>query len=203
MWDGRLSWVEPVTVVEDSPELIALYLVVDTPIKRPVGSDGVPIPRFQIADQRGREPWQLGDARWIGSSVLRLVRPGAAHAIGVFWSGEDRVFDGWYGNLQAPLQRTAIGFDTSDHVLDVTIAPDRSWQWKDEDEFAIVQQRGLIGPAEAAGIRAEGERVIAAVEANGWPFNAGWEHWRPDPDWPVPTVPEGWDAEASPPREAS
>jgi hypothetical protein len=199
-WIRELSWVSPVTVVEDSPHLIALYVAVNTPIKRPVGEDGLPIPRFQIAERQGNEPLRLGDARWAGSSVLWLARPGEAHAIGVFWSGEDREFEGWYANLQAPLQRTAIGFDTSDHVLDVTIAPDHSWQWKDEDEFAIVQQRGLILPAAAQAIRAEGERVIATVEANGWPFNAGWEHWRPDPVWPIPAVPDEWNAN-SPPRD--
>ena len=173
-WIGELSWVSPVTVVEDSSELIALYLAMDTPIKRPVGDDGQPIPRFQIAERPDEEPLRLGDARWTGSSVLWLARPGDAHAIGVFWSGAEREFEGWYANLQAPLQRTAIGFDTSDHVLDVTIAPDRTWQWKDEDEFAIVQQRGLILPPAARAIRAEGERVIAAVNANQSPFNAGW-----------------------------
>lgn len=199
-WIGELSWVAPVTVVEDAPNLIALYMAMDTPIKRPVGEDGLPIPRFQIAERLDNEPLRLSDARWVGSSVLWLVRPGEAHAIGVFWWGEEREFEGWYANLQAPLQRTAIGFDTSDHMLDVTIAPDRSWQWKDEDEFAIVQQRGLFPQAAAQAIRAEGEGVIATVEANGWPFNAGWEHWRPDPAWPTPAVPDKWNANP-PPRD--
>lgn len=193
-WGGELSWVEPVTVVEDSPQLIALYLAMDTPIKRPVGDDGLPIPRFQIADRQDGVPLRLGDAQWAGSSVLWLARPGGAHAIGVFWSGEEREFVGWYGNLQAPLQRTAIGFDTTDHVLDVDISPDRTWRWKDEDEFAIVQHRGIISPTAAQAIRAEGERVIATVEANDWPFNAGWEHWQPDSTWSFLNLPEGWDA---------
>jgi hypothetical protein len=138
-------------------------------------------------------PWQLGDAHWVNTSVLWLARPGAAHAIGLFWQGPERRFLGWYGNLQAPLQRTSIGFDSADHALDVQIAPDRSWNWKDEDESASVQQRSVISPAEAVAIRAEGERVIAAIEANHWPFNAGWELWRPDPAWPIPELPHGWD----------
>jgi hypothetical protein len=158
-----------------------------------VGSDGLLIPRFQTYEHQNTLPLQLGDARWVDSSVLWLARPGAAHAIGVFWQGDDREFVGWYGNLQAPLQRTPIGFDTSDRVLDVTIAPNRSWQWKDEDEFTIVQERGVVSSAEAVAIRAEGERVIAALEANHWPFNAGWERWRPDPAWPIPSMPDGWD----------
>ncbi len=185
-WSGDLAWVEPVTVVEDSPELIALYLAIDTPIKRPVGDDRNPIPRFQSYETANPAPWRLGDGRWREHSVLWLARPGSSHAIGVFWRGVEREFVGWYGDLQAPLERTAIGFDTSDHVLDVTIAPDRTWCWKDEDEFAIVQQRGVTPQAKAAAIRAEGERVIAAVEANDWPFNAGWEQWQLDPAWTIP-----------------
>jgi hypothetical protein len=192
-WGDALAWVEPVTVVEDSPDCIALYLAIDTPIKRPVGKDGLPIPRFQSYEPQDRVPWRLGDARWVEHSVLWLARPAAAHAIGLFWQGEERAFIGWYGNLQAPLRRTATGFDSTDHVLDVQIAPDGSWNWKDEDEFAVVQRRGLFSPAEAKAIRAEGERVIAAAAQNRWPFNAGWEHWQPDPAWPVPTIPDGWD----------
>lgn len=191
-WEGRLSWVDPVTVVEDSPELTALYLAIDTPIKRPVGKDGLPIPRFQSYESLDPVPWQLGDGTWVEHAVLWLARPGEAHAIGVFWRGEERAFVGWYGNLQTPQIRTPVGFDTTDHVLDVQIAPDRSWNWKDEDEFAAVQGRGVFSPVEASAIRSEGERVIAAAEQNRWPFDAGWEHWQPDPRWPVPPLPDGW-----------
>lgn len=192
-WEGRLAWVEPVTVVEDSPELIALYLAMDTPIKRPVGADGSPIPRSRSYETQDPLPWWLGDGVWRDHAVLWLARPGAANAIGVFWRGTERDFVGWYGDLQAPLARTAVGFDTIDHVLDVEIDPDRAWHWKDEDEFALVQQRRQISPAQAEAIRSEGERVIAAADQNGWPFDAGWEQWRPAPDWSIPTLPDGWD----------
>lgn len=193
-WEGRLSWAQPVTVVEDSPSCIALYLAMGALIKRPVGADGLPVTRFQAQRSGEDPPWRLGDAMWGGHSVLWLAQPGAAHAIGLFWRGADRAFVGWYGNLQAPLQRTRIGFDTSDYVLDIDIAPDRSWTWKDEDEFTEVLQRGVFSPAEAAAVRAEGKRVIAALEQWAWPFDAGWERWQPDPAWPVPRLPEGWDA---------
>jgi len=26
------------------------------------------------------------------------------------------------------------------------------------------------------------------------PWPTGWEAWRPDPSWPVPELPPGWDA---------
>lgn len=98
-------------------------------------------------------------------------------------------------HLQAPLQRTAIGFDSADYALDVQIAPDRTWNWKDEDEFESVQERGVFSVDEASEIRAEGDRVIATIEANEWPFNAGWEHWRPDSVWPIPSLPVRWDSQ--------
>ena len=128
--------------------------------------------------------------------MICKARPGDAHAIGLFWQGPTWEFLGWYGNLQEPLRRTRIGFDSADQALDVQIAPDRTWRWKDEDEFASVQERGVISARDAVAIRDEGERVIAAVEANLWPFNAGWEHWRPDPAWPIPRIQEGWDMES-------
>ena len=118
--------------------------------------------------------------------MLWLARPGAAHAVGLFWQGTERRFLGSYGNLQAPLQRTSIGFDSADHAHDVQIAADRAWNWNDEDEFALVQRRGVFSLAEAEAIRAEGERVVAAVEANQSPFDAGWERWQPDPAWATP-----------------
>jgi predicted RNA-binding protein associated with RNAse of E/G family len=61
-------------------------------------------------------------------------------------------------------------------VLDVVVEPDLSWRWKDEDEFAWSQEVGLISPAEAAAIRAEGLRAIEAIERRGWPYQDGWEH---------------------------
>ena len=195
-WSGDLAWIEPVTVVEDSPECIALYLAEQTPIKRPVGSNGLPVPRSRSHEPRSSVPWHLGDACWVNTSVLWLARPGDTHAIGLFWQGPTWEFLGWYGNLQEPLRRTRIGFDSADQALDVQIAPDRTWRWKDEDEFASVQERGVISARDAVAIRDEGERVIAAVEANRWPFNASWEDWRPDPAWPIPRIQEGWGMES-------
>ena len=42
---------------------------------------------------------------------------------------------------------------------------------------------------EAARIRAEGERIVAE---RPWP--TGWEDFVPDPAWPPPELPDGWEA---------
>ena len=51
----------------------------------------------------------------------------------------------------------------------------------------------MIDPDMLDEVRREGERIIAEVEARTWPFNAGFESWRPDPAWTVPALPDGWD----------
>jgi len=117
----------------------------------------------------------------------------AAHAIWVRWD-EAAEFAGWYVNLEQPRRRASLGFDTTDHALDIVIRPDHSWHWKDEAELAEAVEVGLFTSEQARAIRAEGECVIARVESWSPPFDEGWEHWRPDPDWPLPSLPEGWES---------
>jgi hypothetical protein len=137
------------------------------------------------------ERWARGDDPfryvWRHRHILRLVGPGAAHTVELFWD-EDWVFQNWYVNLQAPLQPTGLGFDTTDWALDVWVDADGTSSWKDEDDFAEAQALGILDAAHAAAVRAEGERVMAAA-----PWPTGWEDWRPDPAWPLPELPDGWD----------
>ncbi|HEX2774384.1 MAG TPA: DUF402 domain-containing protein, partial [Micromonosporaceae bacterium] len=80
------------------------------------------------------------------------------------------------------------------HALDVWVEPDRTWRWKDEDEFAEKTGHPLYWTAEeAAAIRARGEALAARAEARQFPFDGTWCDFRPDPAWPVPQRPAGWD----------
>jgi len=189
---GRPSWVFPVTVVEDGPDLAALYLRPGTPTRRRVLPDGTPIPRELPYEQRAALPHVMGEGAWTTHHALILVRPGDAHDVRLFWS-ERWEFRGWYVNLQAPVRRTALGFDSVDHVVDIVVDPDGLWSWKDEEEFASAQRIGRFSADEAKAIRREGERVIERIDSRRWPFDGSWIHWRPDPDWPIPDVPDSWD----------
>jgi predicted RNA-binding protein associated with RNAse of E/G family len=143
--------------------------------------------------------WDGGheDAVWQGSPNLRLHQWGTAHAIIRSWNFTSRCAEGWYINLERAWRRTPIGFDSEDLVLDIMVALDlSSWAWKDEDELAWSVDVGKYSPAQAAAIRAEGLRVVHALETRAWPFSADWSAWRPNPLWPIPTVPEDW-ADAS------
>ena len=143
---GKVGYTFPAIVVRDSPDLIALFQPAGTTCKRRTGERGGPKGRNMVA--------------WDGSyedvipeiSTIHVWVPGDAYWVIRHWNGD--AFDGWYINLADPWQRTAIGFDTLDHLLDVVVAPDRaSWRWKDEDELAWAVQRAQYAPEQAKEIR--------------------------------------------------
>jgi hypothetical protein len=129
VWRGipKVGWGG--IVVEDTLDLLALFM--------PEGSP------FGFADDffGAPHPWSHHD-RWEGHGVLQLQRPGEMHAVWVFWHGPDREFRGWYVNLQEPFRHTPLGFDTQDRELDLVVAPDGSWRYKDEEELAGWMERG-------------------------------------------------------------
>ena len=185
VWRDRLWWVCAATVVQDTPDLLALYWRAGTPTMTPAER---PTPRDLLTNDICLVP-----GRWVETDVLMLVTPGAAHAVYVMWEAGQTTLRCWYVDLQEPLRRTEIGFDTMDHLLDVVISADRSeWRWKDEDEFAEALALGAFSPDEARAIRAEGERVIDLLQAGRSPFCDGWERWSPPTEWDIPRLPEGW-----------
>jgi hypothetical protein len=99
-------------------------------------------------------------------------------------------------NLEDPFQRTPIGFDTVDHALDVLIELDHcSWQWKDEQEQTEAVRDGLFSEEQADDFHTWGERALHRITSREPPFDRNWEDWRPDPAWPLPELPAGWDAD--------
>jgi len=159
-------------VVEDSAEAIVLWIPAGAPAKVPAG--GLRIPG---------EEWELEDVAPSRDQIC-VARAGRRHSIYVFW-GDAGEFSHWYVNFEQPLRRSAVGFDTFDEKLDLIVRPDGSYEWKDEDEL---EQAAMAGLLDANAVRAEATRVLEE-----WPFPTGWEDWRPDPAWPVPTLLEGWE----------
>jgi len=178
IWKGRVWKARPYLVVHDGPEQLALHLPQGAPTKIPDGS-GIP-----------RDEWTLQDGRF-RHDALRLTRPGAAHSVLLFWAAG--AFVCWYVNFERPLTRSRVGFDYLDLELDLRVRPDRTVEVLDEDEFEEAQSLGVIGPEEAAYVRVEAKRMIASIERWEPPFCDGWEEWRPDPSWEIPSLPVGWD----------
>jgi hypothetical protein len=80
-----------------------------------------------------------------------------------------------------------------DLVLDLVVAPDRSWRLKDEDDFRQAVADGQLTADLESRVRAEAERMIGLVAAGGAPFcESEWLRWRPPADWTVPTLLGDW-----------
>jgi hypothetical protein len=184
---GKLAWAMPCVVVQDTDERIALYWRTGTHWKN-VEKHGTP------QDILSSEIPKLFDFIWDKTDVLMLSSPGESHAVWIMWEQGHTKLNCWYINLETPLCRTSIGFDTLDQELDIIISPDRSeWRWKDEKAFEALVDAGVFSIDEARAIRAEGERVIQRALANESPFCDGWEKWLPPIEWAIPELPRGWD----------
>jgi hypothetical protein len=185
VWRGRVFAARPTIVVEDHPERTMLLLPGGVRCGLPIGADGR---ELRLPDRS----WRLEVRPRGDQPILSFAWPDTPYSVLLWTAEEDRRV--WYVNLQDPLARSAIGFDTVDHVLDVVVELDRSsWRWKDEDELAEAVDQGLFTPAEASDFRDWGERAVERILSMEPPFDRTWDTWRPDPAWGVPELPDGWD----------
>lgn len=183
--------VRPVTVVRDDPGLLAVWMAPGTMCVKPVLADGTAVHREPLAT-RYRKPRATRVEQWWGTGVLKLARPGEPWSVWLFWKPGWR-FKNWYVNLEEPRRRWSGGVDSQDHFLDISVGPDRTWGWRDEDEFAQAQADGLMDATLADRVREAGVRAVRLIEEWGSPFRDGWQDWRPDPSWTVPSLPRDWD----------
>lgn len=187
-----LDGVMPVQVIEDAAEHVTVFLCEGTGYKGPATREGRPLGREIPFLERERLIQGVCDKTWTGNNVLMLQHPEDAYAIWLFWNAADWSFVGYYVNFQAPLARTAVGFDTLDYLLDIVVAPDLSWRWKDEDEFSEARAAGILSPDVCEAALAPSTRAIADIDAKNWPFDGSLIDWRSDPDWTIPTLPDNW-----------
>ena len=193
--DGRIATAETGRVVSDDDRGLLTWVAQGSQCIRRVSLAGVPTRHMALSDKlelatiQSVTTWSGPDAR----DVLMLTPAESRHAVWWFFTS-DGIFDGWYVNLQTRATRWWGGMDIRDHALDVLVAPDRSWRWKDEDEFAERTGHPLFWDEQGAqAIRAEGEQVIAAAAAGAFPFDGTLCDFRPDPSWPPTDLPWWWD----------
>lgn len=161
---GRPWSVVPMRVVADTGHVLALHLAEGTTLEFP------PHPF-------GRHPWSFTD-RWRDTDVLMLHRPGDGYSVwGFFRAG---VRSGWYVNFQRPLVRRAGGIDTLDHGVDIVVAADGRWEWKDREHVAEQVASGRLPAAAADAVWRETDRVSALLDNDptSW-WWADWSDWRP------------------------
>lgn len=164
-------------VVEDSPDRLIAYYSAGTVYRWATQFD-------QFPERSGLPlPLEFEDRVWSRNDVLRIMYPGVPYSIWPMWPTGTNNLLGWYVNIEMPFERTEIGFDTVDYELDIVIAPDLSWRWKDEDLLAELVETGVFTEARAAEFREYGLDAVRRMELNTAPFNEPWPRWRPNPSW--------------------
>ncbi|WP_251071233.1 DUF402 domain-containing protein [Streptomyces sp. ISL-43] len=179
-----VSMICPARVVEDRADGLLLWIAPGTPVWRAALPPGA-----HLRDLPPGGSYPLRASRWRRGGALILQPAGAGHA--VWWTfTEEQEFRGWYVNLESR-GREGADVHVTDQELDITVAPDRRWAWKDEESFAEKTGHPVYWTAaEAAGIRAEGVRVATLVESASYPFDGTWCDFRPPASWTLPELPE-------------
>jgi hypothetical protein len=174
---GKPWAVMPTRVVLDEPELLVVFVVPGTPL-------GFPEHHW---------PHKSGRTHWRGNGKLLMHRPGEAYSVDLYWHGEERKFAGWYLNLQDPFRRTALGFDTLDHELDYWAPAAGGWEERDREDFERQTVEGKYSAELAERVRRQGKEIETMLTAGTTWWDPAWADFTPDPDWPVPTLPTGWE----------
>jgi hypothetical protein len=185
--DGSVGQVHPLrTIADDGHELVA-WIPIGTKIVGSRLADGRRMREVPVG-QRFRIPRVPVPDVWRDQVNLRLITEDRWSSIWWFFE-PDGTFLGWYVNLEIPLGRSAHGPDRIDGVLDLVVAPDRSWRWKDEDEALAAVEAGRLTGEQLDRLRTEGERLAALAEAGAYPFDGSWTTFRPEPGEP-PELPD-------------
>lgn len=184
--DGRIEMAWPCIVVEDSEELVVLFI--------PAGTKYKADPKRTAAEKRAfpSGPAPTGEFTWT-KDTLRIMLPKRMHSVLLFWDDDDeRSFSQYYVNIEEPFRRSSVGFDTQDLTLDLVVQPNLSWSWKDEGELENHINEGFFTEELASAAREEGLQVVEEINQAKHPAFVKWAEWKPSTDWDVPIILENW-----------
>lgn len=122
-------------------------------------------------------------------NMLYLYRPDRWSRINLGWDPDTGSFPGWYVNFELPVRPTDHGLASKDLVLDLWVNPDRTWRWKDSDDYVRALEEGILDPTIRSSIEAEGRRVLEELDGRDGPFADSWATFLPDPAWSPPRLP--------------
>ncbi len=121
-------------------------------------------------------PWGHLDA-WQGTTVLKLRRVDDWYAAWKFFDGAGRLLHG-YINFETPYVRASDGIEVNDLQLDIVIAPNGEWRWKDVQDLAPSLAAGRITQDELLAVLTAGAEVADLLDRDDrwW---APWDDWSP------------------------
>ena len=182
IWRGRVWKARPAIVVRDDEEQVALWTPDGAPMQIADTGSGIPAPDWRLVPHR------------VERGALRVHAPGSPLVHVALWL--DREFDGWKVDVVRPLRRFDAGYEYLDLELDVSVPVKGDAAIVDEQEFREACRRGVIDEREAAAVLRVARAALASADARESPFADGWDAWLPNTAWPLPALPDGWDAPA-------
>jgi protein associated with RNAse G/E len=196
VWRGiyrnRVWHAQPVIVVKDTPEEIAVTLLPGTDCVAPEGYlDGKDSNkrRWSFKDK----DWGSQNYLWRTNRLLILLEPQKYYSTMYFWQEDNNEFLCYYINFQLPFQRSHYGIDTLDLDLDIIINPDFTWHWKDVEDYQKAIDNGVIFPEWTREIDTAKQEIFGKLEKRQYPYDGSWLNWMPNPAWSPPKLPENWD----------
>jgi hypothetical protein len=191
VWDGLLWSARPARVVDDDGETLVHWMPAGAlgcfaTSRFFPGREHLPPGERQLVSLASRQ-WHYRGVPVRGTSLTFVRRDGWA-SIAPTWHPDGR-FVHWYVNFQLPAGRWERGYDSLDLVLDLVVAPDWTWGWKDRAHFDDALARGIFDRSVADAIDAEAERVAQDITARRGCFDESWPRWTPPPGWDAPVLP--------------
>jgi hypothetical protein len=159
------TWASfPESVVSDDGAVLATVQAHGTPLSFP-------------DHPFGPHPWSRL-ATWSGTTVLKLRRTGDWYSVWKFFS-PDAEFRFWYVNFEEPVVRRPDGVDVNDLQLDLVVAANGSWRWKDVEDLAPALATGRIDADQLRHVLEAASDVAGLLERDDrwW---APWDAWTPD-----------------------
>ena len=195
IYAGRVWTAQSVLVLQDTPDQVVLLQLPGAACAMPEGywrwKKGDLSRGTRWDDMLGLD-WKLREYPWHTNRFVMILEPGSYFATFYIWHHAVNEFQCYYINFQLPFQRTRFGFDTLDLDLDIVVAPDYSWRWKDVDSYQEGVSRGGIEPHWAQAIENAKAVIFDRIAQRSQSLDGAWLNWMPDPGWAPPQLPEGW-----------
>jgi len=195
-WRGiyreRVWHAQPVIIVKDSPQEVAVALLPGTQCVAPEG-----YLQGKQSDKRRwnfkEKFWEMETYLWRENRLLLLIEPNKFYSTILFWNHSSNDFSCYYINFQLPFKRLPNAIDTLDLDLDLIVHPDFTLEWKDENDYQTAIEKEIILPEWIAEIEMAKAEISANIEKRAYPFDGSWLNWTPEPTWLPPKLPENWD----------
>jgi len=136
--------------------------------------------------------WDLTPGAWQETVMLIWKPPTQWFSVNAFYDVADHRLRNWYINFEHPIRRSQNGFDSLDLVLDLVIAPNLTdLVWKDEDEYALVRDLGIVTDTEHQALEDARGQVLTMLDHRTGPFaeTEPWTAWYWNETWQAPALP--------------